>query len=109
MTNDDRMGLLREAVVEMGSQAKVARLLCYSSAAVSQILAGQYKGTLDGFLTRVEEVFGKGEVECPVLGKIAYPTCVAERRKPFSSANPHWVMMYQRCRVCLFNNDPKEE
>lgn len=72
MTNDDRLELLRDTVAELGSQAKVARLLGYSTATVSQVLAGLYKGALDAFLTRVEEVFGKTEVFCPVMGAIAY-------------------------------------
>ena len=109
MTNTDRLGLLREAVAELGSQAKAARLLGYSSATISQVLAGQYKGALDGFLTRVEEVFGKSEVDCPILGKIGYPVCVEERRKPFTTANPHRVRMYQVCRSCPHNTDPREE
>jgi len=109
MTNNDRLELLREAVIELGSQAKAAKLLGYSSATISQVLSGQYNGQLDGFLTRVEEVFGRSEVDCPVMGTIAYPNCVEERRKPFTTANPYRVMMYQRCRVCPFNGDPKEE
>ena len=109
MTNDDRLELLREAVAELGSQAKVARLLGYSTATVSQVLAGLYKGALDAFLTRVEEVFGKAEVLCPVMGAIAYPVCVEERRRPFTTANPHRVRMFQVCRVCPNNTDPKEE
>lgn len=109
MTNDDRLELLREAVSLHGSQAKVARMLGYSAATISQVLAGQYKGLLDGFLTRVEEVFGKTEVDCPILGTITYPQCVENRRKPFSSANPHRVRMFQACWSCSNNTDPKEE
>jgi len=108
MTNDDRLALLREAIETMGSQAKVGRLLGYSSTTVSQVLSGKYEGQIDTFLTRVEEVFGKTEIPCPVLGVIAYPVCVSERRKPFTTANPHRVRMYQACRKCPFNTDPKE-
>lgn len=109
MTNDDRLEFLREAVATHGSQAKVARMLGYSAATISQVLAGQYKGLLDGFLTRVEEVFGTTEVDCPVLGTITYPQCVEERRRPFSSVNPHRVRMFQACRGCSNNADPREE
>lgn len=109
MTNTDRLGLLREAVAELGSQAKAARLLGYSSATISQVLAGQYKGALDGFLTRVEEVFGRSTVQCPILGDIPYPVCVDERRKPFTTANPHRVRMFQQCRACVNNTDPNKE
>lgn len=109
MTNDDRLDLLREAVADLGSQAKVAKRLKYSSATVSQALAGEYKGSLDAFLTRVEEVFGKTVVQCPILGEVPYPECVEERRKPFTTANPHRVRMYQRCRLCPYNGDRREE
>ena len=105
MTNDDRMELLREAVAELGSQAKVGRRLGYSAATVSQMISGTYGGQLDAFLTRVEEVFGRSEVDCPILGTIAYPQCVEERRWPFCSANPHRVRMFQACRTCRHNTD----
>jgi transcriptional regulator with XRE-family HTH domain len=109
MTNDARMDLLRDAVAEHGSQAKVGKRLGYSSATVSQVLSGNYGGQLDAFLTRVEEVFGKAEISCPVLGEILLPECVEERRKPFTTANPHRVRMFQACRVCPHNTDRKDE
>jgi len=109
MTNEDRLDLLRDAVTKHGSQVKVARALGYCAATISQVLAGQYKGQLDPFFTKVEEVFGTSEVKCPVLGTISYPECVEERRKPFSTANPHRVRMFQQCRNCPSNTDPKEE
>lgn len=110
MTNEDRLELLRETVATHGSQAKVVKMLGkYSTATISQVLAGQYKGQLEAFLTRVEEVFGKTEVDCPILGTITYPQCVKDRRRPFSSANPHRVQMFQACRVCPNNTDPKDD
>lgn len=108
MTNEDRLALLREAVADRGSQAKVGKLLGYSSATVSQALSGTYGGNVEAFLTRVEEVFGKAEIKCPVLGDILYPECVEERRKPFTTANPHRVRMFQACRACPNNTDQKE-
>ena len=108
MTNDDRVSLLQEAVETLGSQAKVGRRLGYSSATVSQVLSGSYGGQLDAFLTRVEEVFGRSQMDCPILGHILLPVCVDERRKPFTTANPHRVRMFQACRRCPHNTDPKE-
>lgn len=108
MTNDDRMALLREAVESEGSQAKVGRRIGYSAAAISQLLSSTYKGNVDAPLMRVEEVYGKTEVRCPVLGTITYPVCVEERRTPFTTANPHRVRMFQACRICAHNTDPKE-
>lgn len=109
MTNDDRLELLREAVESRGSQAKVGKLLGYSATTVSQALSGTYAGQIDAFLTRVEEVFGKSEIKCPVLGDILYPECVEERRKPFTTANPHRVRMFQACRTCRNNTDKKAD
>ena len=109
MTNDDRLRMLQDAVARYGSQAKVGRLLGYSSTTVSQVLNGTYGGQLDGFLTRVEETFSPSEVDCPILGTITLPVCVAERRQPFCTANPHRVRMYQACRKCGWNTDPREE
>jgi len=109
VTNDDRLALLREAVESLGNQAKVGRRLGYSSATVSQVLSGGYGGQIDTFLIRVEEVFGKSKIECPVLGDLMLPECVEERRKPFTTANPHRVRMFQECRMCAHNTDPKEE
>ena len=105
MTNNDRMAMLRKAVADLGSQAKVGKRLGYSSATVSQVLSNSYGGQLDQFLTRVEEVFGTAEMDCPILGVITLPTCVTERRKPFTTANPHRVRMYQTCRKCPYNTD----
>jgi len=109
MTNDARLELLRDAVTEHGSQAKVGKRLGYSSATVSQVLSGNYGGQLDAFLTRVEEVFGRAEISCPVLGQILLPECVEERRKPFTTANPHRVRMFQACRTCPNNSDQRDE
>jgi len=105
MTNDDRMAMLRKAVQDLGSQAKVGKRLGYSSATVSQVLNNSYGGQLDQFLTRVEEVFGTAEMDCPILGRIPFPDCVTERRKPFCTANPHQVQIYRTCRKCPYNTD----
>lgn len=109
MTNEERMELLRRAVEDLGSQAAVGRRLGYSAATVSQVLKGTYGGALDAFLTRVEETFDSTEVDCPMLGKIRLPVCVEERRRPFSTCNPHRVRMYQTCRKCRHNTDEKED
>lgn len=105
MTNEDRMELLKQAVADSGSQSKVAKILGYSAATVSQVLKRNYGGQLDVFLKRVEECFDAREIACPMLGSIPFPDCVTERRKPFCTANPHQVRMYQTCRKCPYNTD----
>jgi DNA-binding transcriptional regulator YdaS (Cro superfamily) len=108
MTSEDRLTLLREAVAREGSQSKVAKRLGYSSTAISQALSNSYGGSLDILLTMVEEVYGTRVVSCPVLGEIVFPQCVLERRRPFSTSNPHRVKMYKACKSCDFNTDVTE-
>lgn len=105
MTTADCMVLLREAVEREGSQIKVGKILGYSATTISQALSGTYGGSLDGLLTRVEEVYGTRIVACPILGEIQLPRCVAERRTPFSTANPHRVRMFRACKACRLNED----
>lgn len=105
MTSNDRLTLLREAVEREGSQAKVAKRLGYSATAISQALSGTYGGSLDILLNMVEEVYGTRIVPCPVLGEIQFPRCVQERRRGFSTSNPHRVRMYRACKECGFNTD----
>jgi hypothetical protein len=105
MTEENRLALLRGAVESNGSQMKVAKMLGYSSATISQVLGGTYQGALDNFLTRVEEVFGTNKVPCPILGEILLGRCVKERRSPFSTANPLRVQLYRACMKCPFNTE----
>ena len=105
MTENSRLDLLRDAVAAQKSQSKVAKMLGYSTATVSQVLGGSYQGALDNFLTRVEEVYGTRIVNCPVLGEIILTRCVTERRTPFSAANPLRVQLYRACRRCANNTD----
>lgn len=108
MTENSLLDLLRDAVAAQGSQSRVAKMLGYSTATVSQVLGGCYQGALDKVLSRVEEVFGKRIVPCPVLGDIGFTRCVTERRTPFSTANPLRVQLYRACMKCAFNTDLKE-
>lgn len=105
MTESSLLSLLKDAVNSQGSQAKVGKMLGYSSATISQVLSGSYQGTLDSFLARVEEVFGTREISCPILGAIPLSRCVKERRREFSTANPQRVQLYRACRSCEFNTE----
>ncbi len=105
MTENNLLDLLRDAVAAHGSQAVVAKMLGYSSGAISLVLSGRYPGQLDNVLTRVEEVFGTRTVSCPVLGEITVGRCATERRTPFSTANPIRVRLGRACRCCPNNPD----
>ena len=108
MNDADRVKLLREAVESHGSQAKVGRILGYSSTSISQALSNSYGGSLETLLTKVEECFGNQIIDCPIFGKIKLPKCVKERRRPFSSGNPFRVRVYRQCRQCTFNVDRED-
>lgn len=105
MTENELLELLRTAVETNKSQVKVAKMLGYSPATISQIMGGSYQGAMDKVLARVEEIFGTRTVECPVLGEIRIGRCVTERRAPFSAANPVRVRLYRACRNCENNTD----
>jgi hypothetical protein len=107
MTDTDRLTLLREAVERHGSQAKVGKIIGYSTGAISQALSNSYGGSLDTLLGKVEECFGKEIIECPELGEIHFYKCVKERRRPFSAGNPSRVRQYRACKRCKFNTDIK--
>lgn len=94
-----RMGILKKAVAAHG-QAAVARATGYSDSAVSQAMHGKYRGSLDNMLARVEEVYGDGTVQCPVMGEISIQRCAAEKRKPFAATSPQRVRLYRACRQC---------
>ena len=99
MNDEQRMELLRGKCLEFG-QGAVARRLGYSPAAVSQVLGGKYKGTLNVFLKRVEEVFGQTMVDCPVMGEITLGKCAETRKRRFASTNPLRVRLFRECQVC---------
>ncbi|MEW6427296.1 MAG: XRE family transcriptional regulator [Thermodesulfobacteriota bacterium] len=103
MTHEDRMELLRRAVAQEGSQAKVARRIGYSAGAVCAALKGAYGASLAALLTRVEEEYSDRTRTCPVLGEISFGRCAEERRTPFSASNPLRVKIYRACRNCPFN------
>lgn len=105
MNESELLELLRSAVENNRSQVKVAKMLGYSPATISQILGGSYQGAMDKVLARVEEVFGTRTVDCLVLGEILVGRCVNERRTPFSAANPVRVRLYRACRNCENNTD----
>jgi len=103
MTATDRMQLLRDKCSGIG-QAEVARKISYSSAAVCQVLNGNYKGNSNNLLAKVEEIYGSSTVDCPGLSEtITLRQCAAFRRRPFAAINPEWVRMYRACQTCNHN------
>ncbi len=80
------------------SQNKTAKRLGVSSAMVSQVLNGVYKGNIDTLKGRVKgELMGQ-KVDCPVLGNISCMKCLKNRELPFAATNPQRVRLYKACR-----------
>jgi hypothetical protein len=107
VTQPDLLDLLRQRVEQYnqqlggkGGNARAAADLGYSDSALSQALSGKYKGNLDNLLARVEEIYGAGTVECPVLGQIALGKCAEHQRRPFAATNPVRVRLYRACQGC---------
>jgi hypothetical protein len=103
--NDSRFELLRQAVETVGNQGIVGRRLGYSATTISQALNGKYGGSLNTLLSKVEEIYGKTVINCPVLGGILFGRCAAQRRKPFSAVNHLSVSLFKVCKQCINNHD----
>lgn len=99
MSKDELRALLQKAVDEHG-QATVARMLGYSSSAVSQVLSGKYVGDPTTMLTRVNEVYGHQVVNCPVLGEISLGRCADERKRLPRRTNPQSRILTKTCPEC---------
>lgn len=95
----DRMTLLKQTVHSNG-QGAVARAIGYSVSAVNQALHGKYAGSMDNLLTRVVEVYGNGEVDCPVMGRVSLRRCAEERRKAFGATSPQRARLFATCPQC---------
>lgn len=84
------------------SQNQVAKRLNRSASVVSQAIKGSYRGDMDAFARRVQDVLQAKEVECPSLGEISSGDCQDWRDKAerMTSANPMMVTMFRACRKC---------
>ena len=102
--------LLKQACDE-SSQAKVAKLIGYSTTVVNQVLKGIYGGDYGGDIDKVNRSIRmrltKSTVACPMLGEIDNVRCTSEQTKPFSTENSHAVRMFKACRKCPFNTQRK--
>lgn len=80
------------------NQARAARRIGYSAAAVSQTLSATYKGDLNAVQRAVEGALMAATVACPVLGLLGTDLCQQHQRAPFSAANPLRIQLYRACR-----------
>jgi len=79
------------------SQNKVSKLIGYSGATVSLVLSRTYKGDLKTIEQAVRGAFMKETVLCPVLGELAKHECLANQKKPFSTANSMRISVFKAC------------
>jgi transcriptional regulator with XRE-family HTH domain len=96
---NNRLELLRRMVAET-SQARVAREIGMSPAAINQAVQGKYQGDVEKLLTRVAERYGAETTVCPVLGEITLGRCADERKRPFAASSPLRVRIYRACKQC---------
>ena len=84
------------------SQAKVAKALDVSNAAVSQVLRAKYAGSTARMEERVRGVYLDGKVDCPALGDLPVNECLKhrDRAKAFEMAGPTRALMYRACNRC---------
>jgi uncharacterized protein involved in cysteine biosynthesis len=79
------------------SQNKVAKVLGYSAATVSLVLAGSYSGDLRRVELAVRGAFLAATVNCPVLGDIPANDCLTHQRQDFRATNHVRVQLYRAC------------
>lgn len=80
------------------NQARAAKRIGYSAAAVSQTLSATYKGDLSAVQRAVEGALMAATVACPVVGPLGTDQCQQNQRTPFSAANPLRIQLYRACR-----------
>ena len=85
---------------DKSSQAKIAKKIEYSSATISLVLKGEYKGNNENIQKAVEKHLMAVTVICPILGEISKIICEKQRDKPFSSASRQSVELFKACREC---------
>jgi len=95
----DWMTELKNACSAM-SQRRVAELIGYSPAVVSQVLKGTYKGDLSSVEEAVKGALMGLTVECPIIGELPRHRCIEHQRRAanFAATNPMRVQLYRMCR-----------
>lgn len=91
------LDVLRAACAS-SSQTQIAERIGYSGGAVSAVLAGSYKGSLDRVQQAVEGALMNSTVDCPVIGDLKRERCIEHQRTPLITSNPSRVALYRACR-----------
>jgi transcriptional regulator with XRE-family HTH domain len=85
------------------SRRRLAEIIGYSPAAISQVLSGKYKGSFDKLAASVRRALMNDAVQCPILGEISGERCLAEQRKPLAATSGMRVRLWRACRNCEHN------
>ena len=93
------LAALRAAAKAQGQKA-VGLRIGYSTAVVSQMLSGTYKGDLSRVQQAVEGALMGATVECPLVGELPRQRCADYQRRGFESTNPMRVAMSRECPKC---------
>jgi len=88
---------------ENASQAAVSQRLGVSTAMISQVLKGVYKGNMERIKRLVEGELMKMSVDCPVIGgEIPRQRCMEHQQAPFRPTSPMRVALHRGCKICPF-------
>jgi DNA-binding transcriptional regulator YdaS (Cro superfamily) len=98
MSGQDWIEALREAC-DRQTQARVAKLVGYSPATISQVLKGTYRGDMASIEGAVRGGLMGGTVTCPALmQEIPTNRCLSLQRRPFSFTNAMVNRIRRHCR-----------
>ena len=90
--------------VECGrtSANRVAKVLNYAPAVISQVLGKKYPASTDRLEERVRGIFLDAKIACPANGDLPLQECQDWRDKAgrFVLGNPQRVRMYRACNLC---------
>ncbi len=92
---------LREEV-SRSTVTATAKVIGYSPAVVSQVLAGCYRGDLRRVESAVSGALMGATVDCPVVGELPRNRCVEYQRRAgdFAATNPLRVALSRACARC---------
>lgn len=100
---------------DRASQRKVAEIVGYSAAAISNVLKKRYGidgrgGDLGAVEQAVRGAFMNAVLDCPELGEMSTHACLDWQKKArtFANVNPLRVRMYRACRQCPHSRFERE-
>ena len=100
MSNEsDWLDVLRSAC-RAQTQRAIADRIGYSTAVVSQVLSGNYKGDTRAVQQKVEGALMGLTVACPVIGDLPRNRCLEYQRQPFAATNHMRVQFSRKCPTC---------